>query len=402
METASEAPISGDLRERIVTDLLAWYLQNKRDLPWRGASPYGVWVSEIMLQQTQVATVIPYYLRFMERFPTVKALAEAPFEEVLRYWAGLGYYARARNLHRAAQILVERYNGELPTEPGAIESLPGVGRYTAGAIRSIAFNQPYPLVDANVARVLSRLFGVSGNLHSASTQARLWHLAEQLVPANEPGAFNQALMELGSLVCIPSDPRCERCPLLADCVAGNAPDPTAWPETPSGKRSIPAVHSSALICNEEGALLIVQRPPHGLWGGLWEFPRVVCATGETPLEGAHRAAREVAGLEVEALEPKTFRAAQGQVAPLTRIKHGVMHYRITLHGYLMRPTTSVVPKEERPKAWATSEALSRYPMPAPQAQLREAILNRLHTPLHNAQPCLVFEETNIPPYAKKP
>ncbi|CCW35672.1 A/G-specific adenine glycosylase [Chthonomonas calidirosea] len=401
MKAALNEPVTSDLRERIVTKLLEWYLQNKRDLPWRGASAYGVWVSEIMLQQTQVATVIPYYLRFMERFPTVRALAEASQEEVLRYWAGLGYYARARNLHQAAKILVERYGGELPTEPGAIESLPGVGRYTAGAIRSIAFHQPYPLVDANVARVLSRLFGVSGNLRSTSTQARLWNLAQQLVPENEPGTFNQALMELGSLVCIPSDPRCEQCPLLADCVAGNAPDPTAWPEASSNKRSLPVVHSSALICNEEGALLIVQRPPHGLWGGLWEFPRVVCSAGETPLEGAHRAALEVAGWEVTAMEPKTLRAVQGQVAPITRIKHGVMHYRITLYGYLMRPKAPVAPKEERPKEWVTPEALSRYPMPAPQAQLREAVLNRLHAPLPNIQPCFVFEETNSPDYAKE-
>ena len=217
--------VPDDRRERIVTNLLSWYRLHKRDLPWRGASPYAVWVSEIMLQQTQVATVIPFFLRFLERFPTVEALAESPIEEILLHWAGLGYYARARNLHRAAQIVVTNHAGNVPDTPESIETLPGIGRYTAGAILSIAYNVPRPLVDANVIRVLSRVFGLRGDPKSGANQTALWSLAEQLVltAQDAPGDFNQGLMELGALVCEPSEPQCERCPLLQDCVAGNSP-----------------------------------------------------------------------------------------------------------------------------------------------------------------------------------
>ena len=187
--------VEAEQKSRIVEALVAWYRDHKRDLPWRGATPYAIWVSEIMLQQTQVATVIPFFLKFMERFPTVEALAEAPLEEMLKYWAGLGYYARARNLHRAAQMVTERFGGELPQTAEEIESLPGIGRYTSGAILSIAFQAPRPLVDANVIRVLSRVFGLRGDPKSTANQAALWSLAEQLVPQDRPGDFNQGLME---------------------------------------------------------------------------------------------------------------------------------------------------------------------------------------------------------------
>lgn len=307
----------------MVTDLLAWYRVQKRDLPWRGASPYAVWVSEIMLQQTQVVTVIPFFLRFLERFPTVEALASAPIEEVLLHWAGLGYYARARNLHRAAQIVVAQHGGKVPDAPDIIETLPGIGRYTAGAILSIAYNRPRPLVDANVIRVLSRLFGLHGDPKSAVNQTALWGLATELVQAahDSPGDFNQGLMELGALVCEPSEPKCERCPLLQDCVAGNSPDPSALPEFPPNKASIAVTHSAAILRNNAGEVLVVQRPLHGLWGGLWEFPRVACISGETPQEGAIRAAREIAGLEVRI------------GAKIGKVKHGVAHHRITLYGF---------------------------------------------------------------------
>lgn len=375
METLADTPLEPHKCMRIVAHLLEWYARNQRALPWRGASAYGVWVSEIMLQQTQAATVIPYYLRFMEQFPTVQTLAEAPLEEVLKLWAGLGYYARARNLHKAAQIVVQRYGGELPQEKGALEALPGIGPYTAGAIRSIAFRQPHPLVDTNVARVLSRLFGVRGNAQSAATKAQLWRLAQQLVPTEEPGTFNQALMELGSLVCIPSDPRCEQCPLLEHCVAGHSSDPTAFPYLPTGRRSVPVNHCCVLIPDTEGRFLLVQRPPHGLWGGLWEFPRVVCEPKEKAELAALRAAKEVARLEVQLSKL------------LTRIKHGVMHYRITLYAYLTEPI-SPSPLQNQPNLkWVPMEAIPGYAMASPQAQVREALRNHLigQTPL---QTCL--------------
>lgn len=358
--------IAADLKERVVSDLLVWYRAHRRDLPWRGASPYAVWVSEIMLQQTQVVTVIPYYLRFLERFPTLETLAKAPLEEVLALWAGLGYYARARNLHRAAQVVMERHGGQVPRIPEEIEALPGIGRYTSGAILSIAFGIPRPLVDGNVIRVLSRLFGLRGDPKSAANQERLWSLAAQLVPHDAPGDFNQAVMELGAILCVPADPRCEVCPLRRDCVAGNSPDPTALPELSPGRAPIAVNHSAAIVSDPADRVLIAQRPLHGLWGGMWEFPRVVCMPGEAPEAAARRAAREVAGLEIEIGKK------------VARVKHGVTHYRITLYGFAGR---SLVPESIAAAGdcaairWETLETLPRAPFSAPQSLLREALLH---------------------------
>jgi A/G-specific adenine glycosylase len=385
-----DIPISK--RAQIAGSLLDWYRDHKRDLPWRGASAYAVWVSEIMLQQTQVITVIPYFLRFIERFPTVEALASASIDDVLKLWAGLGYYARARNLHRAAQIVTERHGGRLPDTPEEIEALPGIGRYTAGAILSIAYNLPRPLVDGNVIRVLSRLFGLRGDPKSTANQALLWRWAEQLVPSQAPGDFNQALMELGALICSPADPRCERCPLLSLCVAGASPDPTALPEMPPGRAAITVTHSSALIRNDTGRILIVQRPLHGLWGGLWEFPRVVCGdgaegAGETPQQGAIRAAREAVGLEVQ---------IGGRVG---KVKHAVTHHRITLHGFDARPVDPAAipfPRDCAAFRWEMLDALPEYPFSAPQALLRAALLKRHSRSRDSAaelQPALLFEES---------
>lgn len=349
--------------------LLDWYDREARDLPWRrhgGRRPnaYKVWLSEIMLQQTQVATVIPFFNRFLERFPTVEALAAAPVDDALKLWAGLGYYARIRNLHRAAQIVVSEHGGQIPNTPETIETLPGIGRYTAGAILSIAYDVPRPLVDANVIRVLCRVFGLRGDPKSAANQAALWSLAEQLVPVDAPGDFNQGLMELGALICDPADPRCEQCPLLSDCVAGNSADPAALPEFPSGRSTVAVTHVSTLIRDAENRVLIVQRPLHGLWGGLWEFPRVVLQSGESPQEAAARAAREVVGLEVSV------------GARIGKVKHGVTHHRITLYGLEARPTEPDVAAKPLACAavvWAAPDALDNYAFSSPQALLRDAL-----------------------------
>ncbi len=376
--------VEEEKRARLAARLVEWYRRSKRDLPWRGASPYAVWVSEIMLQQTQVATVIPFFRRFLERFPTVEALAAAPIDDVLKLWAGLGYYARARNLHRAAQMVVERFGGVVPQTPEEIEALPGIGRYTSGAILSIAYDVPRPLVDANVIRVLSRVFGLRGDPKSAPNQAALWSLAEQLVPQEGPGEFNQGLMELGALVCSPADPKCDRCPLLPDCVAGNSPDPSALPEFPPGRATISVTHSAALIRDSAGRFLIAQRPLHGLWGGLWEFPRVVCEPAETPAEGAVRAAREVVGLEVN-ISPK-----------VGRVKHGVTHHRITLYGFAASPCSAQsvpYPRDCAACKWETPDALENYAFSSPQVLLREALHDWLRREAHgDLQPELEFSE----------
>ena len=379
-------PETTERRERIAANLLAWYRVYKRDLPWRGASPYAVWVSEIMLQQTQVATVIPFFNRFLERFPTMDDLANAAIEDVLKHWAGLGYYARARNLHRAAQMVIALHEGRVPDSPDVIETLPGIGRYTAGAILSIAYNVPRPLVDANVIRVLSRVFGLRGDPKSGANQAKLWSLAEQLVQAafDSPGDFNQGLMELGALVCEPADPKCERCPLLPDCVAGNSPDPSALPEFPPNRATVAVTHSAAILRNEAGQVLIAQRPLHGLWGGLWEFPRVVCMSGESGQEGALRAAKEVAGLDVQI------------GAKIGKVKHGVTHHRITLYGFeatLSSEKAQPIPLACADLRWENLASLENYAFSSPQVLLREAL--REYVSRHkagNAQSALPFED----------
>jgi A/G-specific adenine glycosylase len=350
------------LRIRIVEELTPWYRKCRRDLPWRGASPYAVWVSEILLQQTQAQTATPYYVRFLERFPTVQALADASLDDVLGCWAGLGYYARARNLHRAAQIVVERFGGELPRTEKELSALPGIGPYTAGAILSIAFDVRAPLVDANVTRVLARLFGLRGDPGSARVRAALWALADRLVPERSPGEFNQALMELGALVCDPAEPCCEECPLLFCCRAGAEPDPSALPELPPGRRTVRVTHSAAIV-RSSGGVLIVRRPPHGLWGGLWEFPRAVCDPGETPAEAAARAAREAAGVEVEI----------GRRIGIVR--HSVTHHRITLHGFEAMPAGDAAIRADRPDLRCVPiDRLNDYPFSSPQSQLRAVVL----------------------------
>ena len=259
-------------RESLRASLLAWYDRQKRDLPWRRTrDPYAIWLSEVMLQQTQVATVIPYWERFLQRFPTVEALAAAPLTDVLAGWRGLGYYSRARNLHRAAQEIVARFGGRLPSTAAELLTLPGFGRYTAGAVASIAFGEPAPLVDGNVARVLSRLFEVEGAPGDRVREARLWALATELVHGERPGDFNQALMEHGATVCRPENPLCLLCPVREECLAYLHGRVAELP--PAKVRAAPKRMTLAVaVWAHEGRLLLARRAEKGLFGGLWELP----------------------------------------------------------------------------------------------------------------------------------
>ncbi|MFZ5470830.1 MAG: A/G-specific adenine glycosylase [Myxococcota bacterium] len=262
--------------------LLAWFDRERRDLPWRRTKdPYAVWVSEVMLQQTQVTTVIPYFQRFMARFADVEALAAAPLDEVLSLWRGLGYYSRARALHRAAQEVVSHHGGQLPPTAAELRRLPGFGPYTAGAVASIAFGEEAPLVDGNVARVLSRLFVVKGAPGDKAREARLWELAGQLVRGPRPGDFNQALMELGALVCRVESPSCLLCPLRAHCAALAAGRVEELPP----KRIRPPRKPLALavaVWRKNGAFLFGRRESKGLFGGLWELPSTELRAGTEP------------------------------------------------------------------------------------------------------------------------
>lgn len=241
-------------------------------MPWQlSPTPYRVWLSEIMLQQTQVATAIPYFERFIQHFPTIELLAEAPLDDVLHYWSGLGYYARARNLHKTALLIVEKYQGSFPETIAELIGLPGVGRSTAGAIASLSMGRPEPILDGNVKRVLCRFFAIEGWSGSAVNLKRLWVLSEQFTPKEKAGNYNQAMMDLGATVCKRSKPNCPQCPLMSDCLALKANLVSELP-TPKKRVSLPVKKRYWLVSKNGQEVLLNQRPPAGLWGGLWAFP----------------------------------------------------------------------------------------------------------------------------------
>ena len=276
MRTAKD--VSGDFSDSV----LDWFAEHGRhDLPWQiDPVPYRVWVSEIMLQQTQVATVIPYYGRFMQRFPDVFSLAQAPIDDVLHLWSGLGYYARARNLHRAACQLADEFGGVFPGDVDALQSLPGIGRSTAGAILSLGAGQRQPILDGNVKRVLARYFAVEGWPGRTAVLKQLWALSERLTPSRDSGAYNQAMMDLGATVCTRGIPGCPVCPLAAGCRAHKLGRPGDFPGKNPRKRLPERSVQMLIVRDTDGAVLLERRPATGIWGGLWGLPEV--ATGDDP------------------------------------------------------------------------------------------------------------------------
>jgi len=302
-----------------------WFTAAQRDLPWRRAdiidNPYRILVSEVMLQQTTVAAVAPFFERFIARFPDVQSLAEADEADVLAQWAGLGYYARARNLQKAARAVIEQHDGEFPRDFAAILALPGVGRYTAGAVASIAFGTRAPIVDANVARVLSRVLPVEGDLKKSAAQAQLWDAATQIVevPTVKPREINPALMELGALVCTPKNPKCPECPVAQFCVARAQNRQNQLPIKTPKRAPTPLFDVCALARNERGEVLLRRRPDQAgvWWRGMWELPRTTRAEGENA-----GAALARLGLELD--------ARWQSVARFATLKHGVTRYIIEL------------------------------------------------------------------------
>ena len=268
-----------ELKREVRPRLLRWFDRSKRDLPWRKSSdPYGIWVSEVMLQQTQVERVIRYWTKFLARFPTVKSLAQAELQEVLGLWTGLGYYSRARNLHLASKELVANFGGELPDSVDGLLTLPGFGRYTAGAVASIAFQLEAPLVDGNVARVLSRLLELDGVPGEKAREASLWAAAEVLVAGGRPGDWNQALMELGATICVPHNPLCLVCPVRSSCraLASGRVDELPRPKKPAKRKRL---EIAVAVARRGDEVLLARREERGLFGGLWEFPGIELSVG---------------------------------------------------------------------------------------------------------------------------
>jgi A/G-specific adenine glycosylase len=322
-ERAASSEASSESRAmRVAPALLAWFDRHgRKDLPWqRPATPYRVWISEIMLQQTQVAVVIPYFERFMGRFPTVRALAAAPLDDVLHLWSGLGYYARARHLHAAAQRIVRDHGGELPGTLEQIQALPGIGCSTAGAILSLASAQCHPILDGNVKRVLARYFAVAGWPGRGAVSRRLWQLAEACLPAERVGDFNQAMMDLGATRCTRLAPDCPACPLTEGCLARAMGRQTAYPE-PKPRRARPTRSVWMLVIRlPTGEILLQRRPPTGLWGGLWSLPE--CPLTEDPEHWCH-AHLGLAAMAVQPLPPRhhDFSHFRLEIRPLTMALH---------------------------------------------------------------------------------
>lgn len=332
--------------------LLRWFdARGRHDLPWQHPrDPYRVWLSEVMLQQTQVGTVIPYFERFVARFPDVRALADAPVDDVLALWSGLGYYARARNLHRCAQQIVERHGGEFPRTPGALTALPGIGRSTAGAILAQAFGAREPILDGNVRRVLARHAAIDGWSGAPAVQRQLWDLSESLLPQQRLADYTQALMDLGATVCAPRKPGCARCPLADDCTALSLDAPERYPQA-RPKKVRPLRRARLLLAaNGDGELLLEKRAPLGIWGGLWCPPL---------LDDAQLASGDWAQALLDG----------ATVQSLPVLRHGFTHFELELQPLRIEVRRADGVAEPERRRWVRLSELSAIGLPAPIRKL---------------------------------
>lgn len=367
--TADQRAFLRARRAKAQAALLAWFAENARDLPWRTArTPYRIWVAEVMLQQTQVATAADYYPRFLERFPTIDALAGATQGEVLKLWEGLGYYRRARALHRAAQLVVAEHGGELPADIDALEALPGIGPYTAGAIASLAFGLPTPAVDGNVRRVMARVLALA-----EPSPAQLRDAVAVWIPQDAPGAFNEGLIELGATICTPHSPQCLLCPWRELCQGRAAGDPTAFP-APKPRKSIPHYDVAAAVTLRGGdpsvarrgrrpqQVLVAQRRPEDMLGGLWEFPGGKRQAGESLPEALRRELQEELAIDVRVGEE------------LIVVNHAYTHFRITLTAFLCELEAGA-PRciECADVRWATMAEVRALPMAVTDRKIAERL-----------------------------
>lgn len=345
--------------------LLEWYDAKRRVLPWRKTpEPYAVWVSEVMAQQTQIDRVVGYYERWIKRFPDIKSLACAHEEEVLKLWEGLGYYSRARNMLKAASVIVQGYGGDFPTEYADIRGLPGIGEYTAGAIASIAFGQPEPAVDANVLRVFARLLDMKESVRETKGRSRVEKQVRTLIPRGRAGDFNQAIMELGALVCT-KKPDCEQCPVLKHCKSYGAGTVSKRPVLPASKKTT-RINMATGVLVHEGRFLIQKRKPDDVWPGLWEFPGGGIEQGESPEQAVVREYMEEVELKIE------------PVKKITTIVYNYTRYHVTMHCLLCRfvekPSVPVF-NEAVEGGFMLPADLDSYAFPAGQRRLVEFMKN---------------------------
>jgi len=345
--------------------ILNWYARQGRKLPWRGSlNPYSVWVSEIMLQQTRVEAVIPYFARWLERFPSIVELAAASEQNVLSLWEGLGYYSRARNLHKAARIVMEEYGGQLPSDLIKLRSLPGIGRYTVGAIASMAFGQDVATLDANIRRIFARVFDVAQAADSAAGEDALWKLAESHLPRGQAGDYNQALMDLGATICLSKKPRCLLCPLSRLCQAFQLGIQEQRPVL-KPKADVPHYIVTAAIIQRDGKVLLAKRPSKGLLGGMWEFPGGKIEENETLEHCLKREIREELDAAIQVGEP--FGVYQ----------HAYTHFSITLHAFLCELTGDEPrPVEAADLSWVSPVELPHYPMGKVDRQIARKLVLR--------------------------
>lgn len=332
--------------------LLLWYDENKRDLPWRKTrNIYKIWLSEVMLQQTQVNTVTPYYRRFLKHFPTIKSLASADEQEVLKLWEGLGYYNRCHNLYRAANQVMKDFSGSIPLRPEEFKKLPGVGPYILAAVMSIALDIPLPVLDGNVIRVITRYYEIKDDINKGATKKQIQYILAGYIPEDNPGNFNQAIMELGALICSPRSPDCDHCPLSAGCAAFHTGQTGKIPYRPP-KRKIPVFNVSIAVILDQGRFLIQKRPSKGHLAGMWEFPGGKIENGESPRQAVIRECREELNTSIKIMKE------------LKTVSHTYTHFKIKLNVFLCAIKRGQ-PKgmNRQPIQWITINQIETYPFP---------------------------------------
>lgn len=348
--------------------LLSWFTQHQRDLPWRRTyDPYQVWISEIMLQQTQVKTVLPYFDRWMNALPTIEAVAHAPEDFLLKLWEGLGYYSRARNIQKAARQILEHHGGNFPSHYNDILKLPGIGRYTAGAIASIAFNQEAPIVDGNIIRLIARLLNRKENTKDPQILAQIWEQSEAWIPKGQARDFNQSMMELGALICTPKNPDCGRCPVQSHCEAYAAGTISEIPNRGVKAEKIP-LQVAVAILESSNKIFIQKRGHKGLMAGLWEFPGGKIEPHEQPEEAVKRELLEELGIQI------------GAAQPFMRIKHAYTRYVVDLHCFRATPSTEKFSLQAAVESkWVTVDELSKFAFPAANVKIIQALKKALNS-----------------------